>query len=125
LFCVSSESSLYSPDVLKLEAHGTDLRIVGNDGHRLSLVEGAARTNDKAAFSTLLAPSTAAVLKRLQPEEGAAWVQFSTFGDDQEYSLFVMPDGAELITRRGMGQFPNYENVLPKTPLEARVVFQR
>ena len=30
-----------------------------------------------------------------------------------------------LITRRGQGQFPNYEKVLPKAPLEARVVFRR
>src|SRR6266480_7682231 len=30
-----------------------------------------------------------------------------------------------LITRRRQGQFPNYENVLPKAPLEARVVFRR
>jgi DNA polymerase III sliding clamp (beta) subunit (PCNA family) len=37
----------------------------------------------------------------------------------------VLPDGSGLIARRGQGQFPNYENVLPKTPLEARVVFQR
>jgi DNA polymerase-3 subunit beta len=125
LFCVSAESCRYSTDVLKLEIRASVFRIIGTDGHRLSLVEGAAQTNDKAVFSTLLARSTAAVLKRLQPEEGPAWVQFSTFGDDQEYSLFVMPDGAELIARRGMGQFPNYENVLPKTPLEARVVFQR
>lgn len=126
LFCVSSESSRYSTDVLKLETHGSVFRIVGTDGHRLSLVEGAAQNNGtKALFSTLLLRSTAAVLKRLQAEEGPAWVQFSTFGDDQEYSLFVMPDESELIARRGMGQFPNYENVLPKTPLEARVVFQR
>ncbi len=26
---------------------------------------------------------------------------------------------------RGQGQFPNYENVIPKAPLEAKVVFQR
>ena len=30
-----------------------------------------------------------------------------------------------LGARRGQGQFPNYENVIPKAPLEARVVFQR
>jgi DNA polymerase-3 subunit beta len=126
LFCVSAESSRYSTNVLKLEIRGSVFRIVGTDGHRLSLVEGAAQNNDSnAAFSTLLPRSTAAVLKRLQPEEGPAWVQFSTFGSDQQFMQFVMPDGAELIARRGMGQFPNYENVLPKTPLEARVVFHR
>ena len=53
------------------------------------------------------------------------WVQFSTSGSEQEFNLFVLPDGSRLITRRGQGQFPNYENVLPKAPPEARVVFRR
>src|SRR5205823_3957116 len=89
-------------------------------------VEGAAQANDtQTSFSMLLLRSTASILRRLQPAEGPLWVKFSTFGSDEEFSLFVMPDGSELIARRGMGQFPNYENVLPKTPLEARVIFQR
>lgn len=126
LFCVSSESSRYSTEVLKLEMHGSVFRIVGTDGHRLSLVEGAAQSVDtKTSFWTLLLRSTASVLKRLESAEAPAWVQFSTFGSEQEFSLFVMSDGSELIARRGTGQFPNYENVLPKTPLEARVVFRR
>ena len=37
----------------------------------------------------------------------------------------MLPDGSGLIARRGQGQFPNYENVIPKAPLEAKVVFQR
>src|SRR5207302_2986529 len=51
--------------------------------------------------------------------------EFSSCGAEQEFNLFVLPDGARLITRSGPGQFPNYENVLPKAPLEARVVFRR
>lgn len=64
-------------------------------------------------------------MSRLGLAEEPRWIQFSTFGSEQEFVLFVLPDGAGLIARRGQGQFPNYENVLPKTPLEARVVFQR
>src|SRR5215471_14937842 len=67
LFCVSAESSRYNTDVLKLELRGSIFRVVGTDGHRLSLVEGAAQNEDaNAAFSILLPRSTAAVLKRLQ-----------------------------------------------------------
>jgi DNA polymerase-3 subunit beta len=123
LFCVSAESSRYSTEVLRLEMRGSIFRIVGTDGHRLSLAEGAAKSGGNS--TTLLLRSTGAVLSRLGLAEEPRWVQFSTFGSEQEFVLFILPDGAGLIARRGQGQFPNYENVLPKAPLEARVVFQR
>jgi DNA polymerase III sliding clamp (beta) subunit (PCNA family) len=127
LFFVSTESGRYSTDVLKLELHGSVFRVVGTDGHRLSVVEGAAKTetNGNSACSVLLLRSTAAILSRLGLSDEPRWVQFSTCGSEQEFNLFVLPDGTRFITRRGQGQFPNYENVLPKAPLEARVVFRR
>src|SRR5206468_1305693 len=76
-------------------------------------------------FSALLLHSTATILSRLGLADEPRWVEFSTCGSEQEFNLFVLPDGTQLITRRGQGQFPNYENVLPKAPLEARVVFRR
>ena len=126
LFCLSTESTRYSTDVVKLEMRDSTFRLVGTDGHRLSVVEGAAKNgNNSAAFSTLLLRSTASILSKLQAEGESGWVQFSTCGSEQEFILFVLPDGSGLIARRGQGQFPNYENVVPKAPLEARVVFQR
>jgi DNA polymerase III beta subunit len=126
LFCVSEESTRYSTDVLKLEIRDSVFRIVGTDGHRLSVVEGAAKSGtNSAAFSTLLLRSTAAILSKLQPSGESAWIQLSTCGTEQEFNFFLLPDGSGLIARRGQGQFPNYENVIPKAPLEARVVFQR
>jgi len=125
LFCTSAESSRYSTDVLRLEMHDSIFRLVGTDGHRLSVVEGAAKNPEQNARSVLLLKSTASILSRLGLAEEPRWVQFSTLGPDQEFLLFVLPDGAGVIARRGQGQFPNYENVLPKTPLEARVVFRR
>src|SRR5579885_2940438 len=94
LFCVSAESSRYATEVLRLEMRGSIFRMVGTDGHRLSLAEGAAKAAGN--FTTLLLRSTGAILSRLGLAEEPRW-----------------------------GQFSNYENGLPKTPLEARVVFQR
>jgi DNA polymerase III beta subunit len=126
LFCVSTESTRYSTDVVKLEMRDSVFRVVGTDGHRLSVVEGAAKTgNNSAAFSTLLLRSTASILSKLEANGESGWVHFSTCGSEQEFILFVLPDGSGLIARRGQGQFPNYENVIPKAPLEAKVVFQR
>jgi DNA polymerase-3 subunit beta len=127
LFCVSTESGRYGTDVLKLELRSSVFRLVGTDGHRLSLVEGVAKTdgNGNGVFSVLLLHSTATILSRLGLADEPRWVQFSTCGSEQDFNLFALPDGSRLITRRGQGQFPNYENVLPKAPLEARVVFRR
>ena len=123
LFCVST--GRYSTDGLKLELRGSVFRVVGTDGHRLSVAEGTARTEGSSTFSVLLLRSTATVLSRLGLADEPRWVEFSTCGSEQEFNLFVLPDRTQLITRRGQGQFPNYENVLPKAPLEARVVFRR
>jgi DNA polymerase-3 subunit beta len=126
LFCVSMESTLYSIDVIKLELRDSSFRIVGTDGHRLSVVEGAAKTGtNSACFSTLLLRSTASTLSKLQADGESSLVQFSTCGSQQEFNLFMLPDGSGLIARRSQGQFPNYENVIPKAPLEAEKVFQR
>jgi DNA polymerase-3 subunit beta len=125
LFCAATESGRHSTDALKLEVHGSVFRLVGTDGHRLSVVEGAAKNPEEGTHSVLLLQSTASILSRLGLAEEPRWVQFSTCGPEQDFLLFVLPDGAGVIARRGQGQFPNYENVLPKTPLEARVVFQR
>src|SRR5437016_5839532 len=125
-FCVSTESTRYSTDVVKLEMRDSVFRIVGTDGHRLSVVEGAAKTGTKSGtFSTLLLRSTASILSKPQADGESSWVQFSTCGSEQEFNLFVLPDGSGLIARRAQGQFPNYENVIPKAPLEAKVVFHR
>ncbi len=125
LFCVSTESTRYSTDVVKLEMRDSVFRVVGTDGHRLSVVEGAAKTGTNFALCTLLLRSTASILSKLESDGDSGWVQFSTCGSEQEFNLFVLPDGSGLIARRGQGQFPNYENVIPKAPLEAKVVFQR
>src|SRR5437899_6940511 len=125
LFCVSTESGRYSTDVLKLELRDSIFRVVGTDGHRLSAVERTARTSGESTLWVRLLRSTVTILSRLSLSDEPRWVEFSTCGSGQEFNLFVLPDGIQLITRRGQGQFPNYENVLPKAPLEARVVFRR
>src|SRR5216110_2707891 len=124
LFCVSTESGRYSTNALKLELRGSVFRVVGTDGHRLSVAEGTARTEGSSTFSALLLHSGATILSRLGLADEPRWVEFSTCGSEQEFK-FVLPDGTQLITRRGQGQFPNYENVLPKPSLEAIVVFRR
>src|SRR2546429_1976401 len=124
LFCVSPEWGRYSTDALKLELRGSVFRVVGTDGHRLSVAEGRAKMEGSPPFSAFLLHSTATILSRLGLADEPRWVEFSTCGSDQEFKC-VLPDGTQLIPRRGQGQLPNYENVLPKASLEARVVFRR
>jgi DNA polymerase III subunit beta len=122
VFCLSAESTRYCTDTIKLEMRESTFRVVGTDGHRLSVVEGAAK-GVKPEFSTLLLRSTAAILSKLSGE--SSWVKLSTCREETEHNLFLLSDGSMLIARPGQGQFPNYEKVMPKAPLESRVVFQR
>src|ERR1700739_498734 len=112
LFCVSTESGRYSTDALKLELRSSVFRVVGTDGHRLSVAEGTARTEGSSTFSALLLHSTATILSRLGLADEPRWVEFSTCGSEQELHVFVLPDGSRLITLRGQGQFPSYEKCL-------------
>src|SRR5581483_4759758 len=123
LFCLSPESTRYCTDTIKLELRESKFRVVGTDGHRLSMVEGAAKNEATPEFSTLLLRSTAAILSKLSGE--SSWVKLSTCREETEHNLFLLSDGSMLIARPSQGQFPNYENVIPKAPLESRVVFQR
>jgi DNA polymerase III subunit beta len=122
-FCISAESTRYCTDTIKLEMRESKFRVVGTDGHRLSVVEGAAKNGTNSEFSTLLLRSTAAILSKLSGE--SSWVKLSTCREETEHNLFLLSDGSMLIARPSQGQFPNYENVIPKAPLESRVVFQR
>lgn len=123
LFCLSTESSRYCTDTIRLEMRESVFRIVGTDGHRLSVVEGAAKNAPKSEFSTLLLRSTASILSKLSGD--SAWVTLSTCAAEHEHNLFWLSDDSMLIARPSQGQFPNYEKVMPKAPLESRVVFQR
>jgi len=127
LFCSSTDSSRYSLNTLRLEAHGSVFRLLATDGHRLSWVEGAAKWRATDGFFALVLRSTAGILNRLLAQIDGGWLEFSTSppGAEQPLNRFVFPDGTRLIARQGQGQFPNYENVMPKAPIEARIVFGR
>lgn len=121
-FCLSAESTQHCTDTIKLEMRESKFRVVGTDGHRvsvvLSVVEGAAKNGTNSEFSTLLLRSTAAILSKLSGE--SSWVKLSTCREETEHNLFLLSDGSMLIARPSQGQFPNYENVIPKAPLESR-----
>ena len=122
LFCVAKEESRYTLTALKLELHNSLFRLVATDGHRLSLVEGAAKPGATAEFHTLIPRSTARLLLHLLASRTAGWVELAT-GD---HSLgFYLPDGSALYGKAVTGQFPTYENVFPKAPVEATIAFDR
>jgi DNA polymerase-3 subunit beta len=122
LFCVAKEESRYSLTALKLELHNSLFRLVATDGHRLSLVEGAAKPGATTELHTLIPASTARLLLRLLASRPNGWVEVAT-GD---HALgFYLPDGSALFGRAATGPFPTYEKVLPKAPVEATITFDR
>ncbi len=127
LFCVSTDQSRYTLNALRLEIHNSLFRLVATDGHRLSVVEGAAKADVAAGPCTLVTRVTARLLERLLAKTGDGWIEYSASSSDADnpFDFFALPDGTRLMGRRGQGQFPNYEAVMPRAPVEATVIFRR
>jgi DNA polymerase III sliding clamp (beta) subunit (PCNA family) len=56
------QSTQRGTNALKLELRGSVFRVVGTDGHRLSVAEGTARTEGSSTFSALLLHSAATLM---------------------------------------------------------------
>src|SRR5262249_45356953 len=127
LFCVSTDQSRYALNALRLEIRNSLFRLVATDGHRLSVVEGTAKADVETGPCTLGTRVTARLLERLLAKTGDGWVEDSGSSADADnpFDFFALPDGTRLMGCRGQGQFPNYEAVMPRAPVEATVIFRR
>jgi len=111
-FAVSGEENRYvlNGALLKLKPDGVTM--VATDGHRLALAERKVQIPDlKAEFSILIPRKALTLLPRLAEDaEEEAVVDISK---DESHLYFAL--GPRLVASRLLvGQFPNYEAVLPK-----------
>lgn len=111
-FAVSGEESRYvlNGALLKLKPDGVTM--VATDGHRLALAERKVQIPDlKAEFSILIPRKVLTLLPRLAEDaDEEAVVDISK---DESHLYFAL--GPRLVASRLLvGQFPNYESVLPK-----------
>lgn len=104
MFAISQEASRYTLNGALLRMSEDTVKLVGTDGHRLSLAETANATGEIA--DTLIPSSALEYLKArvngsISIGVSSGWITFLT-------------NGIKLIVRKMGGTFPNYEAVMPR-----------
>lgn len=84
------------------------LRLVATDGRRLALIEKQIQAPKDFAKQVIIPNKAAQELNRILQEDGTIKI---IFGENQ---VMFKTDEAVLITRVIEGEFPNYEQVIPK-----------
>lgn len=107
-FAISKDETRYILNGVLFVISDKKLRVVATDGRRLALVEK--ETPKPAGFSKrVIVPSKAvSELMRILKDDGDAKVLFS-----ENQIAFELED-SQLITRIIEGEYPNYEQVIPK-----------
>ncbi|MDA8100855.1 MAG: DNA polymerase III subunit beta [Nitrospiraceae bacterium] len=88
---------------------GLTIRMVGTDGHRLSLIDRTVDTKHKE--ESVIVPKKAMLELRRLLEEDAQQEGFQ-FGFSKNHALFVR-DGLMMVSKLIDGNYPNYQQVIP------------
>ncbi len=109
LFAVSTDETRPHLGGVLLSKSENVLRLVGTDGHRLALVEeGSAQGSGETKGAILPRKGLVEVQKLIVGEEGRARLSVGS------NTARVVRANVELVMRLVDGEFPNYEQVIPK-----------
>jgi DNA polymerase-3 subunit beta len=108
IFSVSNDETRYVLNGVLFTIENQKLRMVSTDGHRLSLMEAGVDAQVSPIFSNIIPAKALLELNKILDSEGLVKIQYT---DNQ--IIFSTPK-VELVSRLIDGQFPNYEQVIPK-----------
>ena len=114
MYAASLDETRYNLNGVYFEVLSNDgkIRMVATDGHRLALVDRAVGDDVAALASGVIVPRKGlAELKRLVDEEDADEVEIGFEGN----SGLARKGDVTLIMRLIEGEFPNYDQVIPKS----------
>ena len=113
MYAASMDETRYNLNGVYLEllADTGKLRMVATDGHRLAYVDRSVGNDVEGLRSGVIIPRKGlAELKRLVDEEDADEIEIGFEGN----SGLARKGGVSLVMRLIEGEFPNYQQVLPK-----------
>lgn len=117
LFAVSTDETRPHLGGVYLTSGEDTLRFVGTDGHRLALVDQPVKGAKPIANGIILPRKGLAELRRLLDDGEGPVSAYVTSN-----ALRVQQGRVELVMRLVDGEFPNYEQVIPKTAKSKVVV---
>ncbi len=116
-FAISHDQTRYALNGVLLEATTEEgegglkiCRMVSTDGHRLAMVERPCLRGSSEEKSVIIPRKAVQELKKVLEDEAAAEIQM----DFQENHIFFIGEKVVLAARLIEGQFPEYQQVIPK-----------
>ncbi|HEY8516633.1 MAG TPA: DNA polymerase III subunit beta [Candidatus Binatia bacterium] len=119
LFAVSTDETRPHLGGVYMTANDATLRFVGTDGHRLALVDQPVKDVKPLEKGIILPRKGLAELRRLL-DDGDGVVSATVTAN----GLRVQQGDVELVMRLVDGEFPNYEQVIPKT-MRSKIVVDK
>lgn len=109
-FAVSTDETRFNLNGVFFQPVATGVRMVATDGHRLALVERPVEGDFQLKRGVIIPRKGIHELKRLLSEQGS---EEAELGFAENSGVFRRP-GLTLIMQLINGQFPEYEQVIPK-----------
>jgi len=116
VFAVSHDETRYVLNGTLLIITGKTMKLVATDGRRLAVIEKKLPKETIIEKKVIVPTKTIQELNRLLQEEGEVKIAF-----DENQVLFDL-GGTVIISRLIEGEFPNYEQVIPKEVKEKIII---
>jgi DNA polymerase-3 subunit beta len=115
IFAVSTDETRYVLNGVFFQVEGGKVRMVATDGHRLAFIQkkSEGKTDEKA--SVIIPTKTLNELSKVISDLGKGKeedLMVEVVATDNQVKFVV--EGVEIVSRLIEGQFPNYEQVIPK-----------
>ncbi len=115
IFAVSTDETRYVLNGVYFQAEGGKLRMVATDGHRLAFIQKKLEGKTEEKCSVIIPTKTLNELSKAVSDVGKGKedeITVEITATDNQIKFVV--DGVEIVSRLIEGQFPNYEQVIPK-----------
>jgi len=116
IFAVSTDETRYVLNGVFFQVEGAKLRMVATDGHRLAFIEKKLENKSENKASVIIPTKTlnelTKVISDLEKGKEEDNLIVEVIATDNQIKFVI--EGVEIISRLIEGQFPNYEQVIPK-----------
>lgn len=115
IFAVSTDETRYVLNGVYFQVDGGKLRMVATDGHRLAFIQKKLEGKNDDKASVIIPTKTLNELSKVISDLGKGKEDeliVESYVTDNQIKFVI--EGVEIISRLIEGQFPNYEQVIPK-----------